>query len=134
LLDSLLQEILQSIMATQSQGIQQLLAAERRAAEKTSEARKRKNRRMKQAKEEAMVEIERYKAERESAFKEKEAKQVGSKEGIQAKIEEDSSVKIAAMGRSVEENKAEVLKSLIDLVCDIQPKVHENYRPHLTRD
>ena len=32
----------------------------------------------------------RYKAERESAFKEKEAKQVGSKEGIQAKIEEDS--------------------------------------------
>jgi len=121
-------------MATQSQGIQQLLAAERRAAEKTSEARKRKNRRMKQAKEEAMVEIERYKAEREAAFKEKEAKQVGSKEGIQAKIEEDSSVKIAAMGRSVEENKAEVLKSLIDMVCDIQPKVHENYRPHLTRD
>ena len=93
-------------MATQSQGIQQLLAAERRAAEKvrrwchgmdhgmvgvmvpwchgvimevmvpwcheecntgmctsclqTSEARKRKNRRMKQAKEEAMVEIERW--------------------------------------------------------------------------
>ena len=51
-------------MATQSQGIQQLLAAERRAAEKTAEARKRKNRRMKQAKDEAMVEIEKYKAER----------------------------------------------------------------------
>ena len=69
-------------MATQSQGIQQLLAAERRAAEKTAEARKRKNRRMKQAKDEAMVEIEKYKAERE-------AKQLVSKEGNQARIEED---------------------------------------------
>ena len=116
-------------MATQSQGIQQLLAAERRAAEKTAEARKRKNRRMKQAKDEAMVEIEKYKAERETAYKEKEAKQLGSKEGIQAKIEEDTQVKIAAMTRSVEEGKGEVIASLIDLVCDIKPQVHKNYRP-----
>ncbi|XP_044517452.1 V-type proton ATPase subunit G 1 isoform X2 [Gracilinanus agilis] len=35
-------------MASQSQGIQQLLQAEKRAAEKVSEARKRKNRRLKQ--------------------------------------------------------------------------------------
>ena len=118
-----------SDMATQSQGIQQLLAAERRAAEKTAEARKRKNRRMKQAKDEAMVEIEKYKAEREAAYKEKEAKQLGSKEGIQAKIEEDTQVKIAAMTRSVEEGKGEVIASLIDLVCDIKPQVHKNYRP-----
>ena len=37
-----------------------------------------------------LTSLARYKAEREAAFKEKEAKQVGSKEGIQAKIEEDS--------------------------------------------
>ena len=42
-------------MASQTQGIQQLLVAEKRAAEKVSEARKRKNRRLKQAKEEAQV-------------------------------------------------------------------------------
>ena len=35
-------------MASQTQGIQQLLAAEKRAAEKVGEARKRKNRRLKQ--------------------------------------------------------------------------------------
>ncbi|XP_030624561.1 V-type proton ATPase subunit G 1 isoform X2 [Chanos chanos] len=35
-------------MASQSQGIQQLLQAEKRAAEKVAEARKRKNRRLKQ--------------------------------------------------------------------------------------
>ena len=34
-----------------------------------SEARKRKNKRLKQAKEEAQQEIEKYKAEREAAFK-----------------------------------------------------------------
>jgi putative protein kinase ArgK-like GTPase of G3E family len=46
-----------STMASQTQGIQQLLVAEKRAAEKVAEARKRKNRRLKQAKEEAQVPI-----------------------------------------------------------------------------
>jgi len=47
-------------MASQTQGIQQLLAAEKRAAEKINEARKRKNLRLKQAKQEAQAEIEKY--------------------------------------------------------------------------
>ena len=63
----------------QTQGIQQLLVAEKRAAEKVSEARKRKNRRLKQAKEEAQAEIERYKAEREGQFRDHEARYAGSK-------------------------------------------------------
>jgi V-type H+-transporting ATPase subunit G len=66
-------------MASNTQGIQQLLTAEKRAAEKVSEARKRKNRRLKQAKEEAQAEIERYKAERECQFREHEARYAGSK-------------------------------------------------------
>lgn len=66
-------------MASQTQGIQQLLTAEKRASEKVSEARKRKNRRLKQAKEEAQAEIEKYKAEREAQFREHEAKFAGSK-------------------------------------------------------
>lgn len=97
-------------MASQTQGIQQLLAAEKKAAEKVSEARKRKfcveqfiifiqmkcemgvcllsydkhlinfcllvgkARRLKQAKEEAQQEIEKYRQDREKAFKEFEAK------------------------------------------------------------
>lgn len=47
-------------MASQTQGIQQLLAAEKRAAEKINEARKRKFQRMKQAKQEAQAEVEKY--------------------------------------------------------------------------
>lgn len=66
-------------MASQTQGIQQLLVAEKRASEKVSEARKRKNRRLKQAKEEAQAEIEKYKGEREAQFREHEARFAGSK-------------------------------------------------------
>ncbi|KAL1769608.1 V-type proton ATPase subunit G 1 [Sigmodon hispidus] len=65
-------------MASQSQGIQQLLQAEKRAAEKVSEARKRKNRRLKQAKEEAQAEIEQYRLQREKEFKVKETVALGS--------------------------------------------------------
>jgi len=115
-------------MASQTQGIQQLLAAEKRAAEKVSEARKRKNRRLKQAKEEAQQEIEKYKQERERSFKENEAKHHGSKDDIAARIEADTKVKIEAMNRSVVANKEEVIDSLIGLVCDIKPTVHKNYR------
>lgn len=49
-------------MASQTAGIQQLLAAEKRAAEKINEARKRKAQRLKQAKQEAQAEIEKYRA------------------------------------------------------------------------
>merc|ERR1719431_1955095 len=115
-------------MASQTQGIQQLLGAEKRAAERVSEARKRKNRRLKQAKEEAQTEIEKYKAEREVAFKENEAKNIGSKDDIAAKIEEDTKVKIEAMNRSVASNKDIVISSLMTLACDIKPEVHRNYR------
>uniref|UniRef100_A0ABI7X3Z3 V-type proton ATPase subunit G n=1 Tax=Felis catus TaxID=9685 RepID=A0ABI7X3Z3_FELCA len=66
-------------MASQSQGIQQLLQAEKRAAEKVSEARKRKNRRLKQAKEEAQAEIEQYRLQREKEFKAKEAANIVKK-------------------------------------------------------
>jgi len=115
-------------MASQSQGIQQLLAAEKRAAEKVSEARKRKNRRLKQAKEEAQDEIQKYKVERETTFKEIEMKQMGSKDDIWSKIEQDTKFKIESMNRSVAQNKEPVISNLIDLVCTIEPAVHANFR------
>merc|ERR1712227_433744 len=115
-------------MASQTQGIQQLLTAEKRAAEKVSEARKRKNRRLKQAKEEAQAEIEKYKAEREAAFKNHEAKYAGSKGDVAARIDQDAKARIDAMNQSVNANKAKVISGLIDAVCNIEPKVHVNYR------
>merc|ERR1712107_878827 len=89
---------------------------------------KRKNRRLKQSKEEAQAEIEKYKAEREAAFKNHEAKYAGSKGDVAARIDQDAKSRIDAMNQSVNANKAKVISGLIDAVCNIEPKVHVNYR------
>jgi len=116
-------------MASQTQGIQQLLAAEKRAAEKVSEARKRKARRLKQAKEEAQAEIEKYRGEREKSFKEFEAKHMGSREDVAARIDQDTIQKLEAMKLQVAQNKEQVVTRLLDIVCDIKPELHKNFRP-----
>ncbi|XP_059473691.1 V-type proton ATPase subunit G [Neocloeon triangulifer] len=115
-------------MASQTQGIQQLLAAEKRAAEKVSEARKRKARRLKQAKEEAQDEIEKYRQERERQFKDFESKHMGSREDVAARIEAETRVKIEEMNRAVKTQKTVVIGQLLDLVYDIKPEVHKNFQ------
>lgn len=115
-------------MASQTQGIQQLLAAEKRAAEKVSEARKRKAKRLKQAKEEAQDEVEKYRQERERQFKEFEAKHMGTREGVAAKIDAETRVKIDEMNKMVQIQKEAVIKDILSLVYDIKPELHINYR------
>uniref|UniRef100_A0A0C9QR53 V-type proton ATPase subunit G n=1 Tax=Fopius arisanus TaxID=64838 RepID=A0A0C9QR53_9HYME len=95
-------------MASQTQGIQQLLAAEKKAADKVTEARKRKARRLKQAKEEAQEEIEKYRQERERQFREFEAKHMGSKEDVAARIDADTKIKIEEMNKGVAGHKDKV--------------------------
>nr|BAR72390.1 Vacuolar-type H+-ATPase subunit G [Nasutitermes takasagoensis] len=118
-------------MASQTQGIQQLLAAEKRAAEKVAEARKRKARRLKQAKEEAQDEIEKYRQERERQFKEFENKHMGSKEDVAARIEADTRIKIDEMQKAVNLHKEVVIVKVLELVYDIKPELHKNYRATL---
>ncbi|KAJ8680415.1 hypothetical protein QAD02_016202 [Eretmocerus hayati] len=114
-------------MASQTQGIQQLLAAEKRAAEKVSEARKRKARRLKQAKEEAQDEIEKYRQEREKQFREFEAKHMGSKEDVATRIDADTKVKIEEMNKQISAHKDVVMHQILDLVYNIKPELHKNY-------
>lgn len=115
-------------MASQSQGIQQLLQAEKRAAEKVSEARKRKNRRLKQAKEEAQAEIEQYRLQREKDFKAKEAAALGSHGSCSTEVEKETQEKITTLQNYFQQNREEVLDNLLTFICDIQPQIHENYR------
>ncbi|CAH1100972.1 unnamed protein product [Psylliodes chrysocephalus] len=114
-------------MASQSQGIQQLLVAEKRAAEKVSEARKRKARRIKQAREQAANEIELYRKERERQFKEYEVKYMGSKEDAIAKIEKGTEAHLIELEENVQKNKEGLILDFIALVVDVQPEVHRNY-------
>ena len=115
-------------MASQTQGIQQLLAAEKRAAEKVSEARKRKAKRLKQAKEEAQDEIEKYRKERERQFREFEAKHMGSREDVAAKIDQDTKIRIDDMNKTILTQRDSVMQNILELVYDIKPEIHKNYR------
>lgn len=115
-------------MASQSTGIQQLLAAEKRAAEKVAEARKRKARRLKQAKEEAQAEIEAYRRERERQYKDHENQILGSKGDMESKVEQSTRQKIADLNRNVERSSEIALSKLLAHICDITPELHENYQ------
>ncbi|KAK2099690.1 hypothetical protein P7K49_021038 [Saguinus oedipus] len=114
-------------MASQSQGIQQLLQAKKRAAEKVSEAGKRKNRRLKQAEAAAQAEIEQYRLQREKEFKTKEAAALGSHGSCSTEVEETQE-KMTILQIYFRQNRDEVLDNLLAFVCDIWPEIHENYR------
>ncbi|EHB03914.1 V-type proton ATPase subunit G 1 [Heterocephalus glaber] len=99
-------------MACQSQAIQQLLQA-KRASEKVSEARKRKNRSLKQAKE-AQAEIEQYRLQREKEFKAKEAAALGSHGSCSSEVEETQE-KMAILQTYFQQSR-EVLDNLLAFV------------------
>ncbi|XP_070509023.1 V-type proton ATPase subunit G-like [Chironomus tepperi] len=114
-------------MTSPSAGIQQLLAAEKKAADKVGEARKRKARRLKQAKDEATEEIEKYRNEREKQFKEFESKHIGSKDQVAAKIDADTRVKIDEMHRALQTHKEKVISEVLEHIYAIKTELHKNY-------
>ncbi|XP_057576766.1 V-type proton ATPase subunit G 1-like [Hippopotamus amphibius kiboko] len=114
--------------AGRSQGIRQLLQAEKRAAQKGSEAGKRKNRRPKQAKAAAQAETEQNRLQREKEFKPKEAAALGSHSSCSAEMQKDTQEKITILQTYFRQNRVEVLDNLLAFVCDIRLEIHENYR------
>lgn len=68
-----------------------------------------KTRRIKQARDEAQAEVELYRSERDKQFKLYEAKRLGSKQDIAAKIDKDTEENLQCMARSVEFNKDKVI-------------------------
>ena len=114
-------------MAQKSQGIQKLLAAEKEAAETVAAARKRKTKRLKQAKEEAAAEIEQFRNECEKKFKDKQASEMGQ-EDFQKRITDETNVRLTEMANQIASNKGVVINRMLDLVYDINPELHENFR------
>ncbi|KAG8556076.1 hypothetical protein GDO81_017915 [Engystomops pustulosus] len=115
-------------MATQSQGIQQLLQAEKRAKDKMEEAKKRKNKRLRQAKEEATAEVDQYKLKRESDFRRIQTTIMGSQGNLATKIDEQTVQKIQAYNANYQKSKESVVKELLNLIYDVNPELHINYK------
>ncbi|XP_065183059.1 V-type proton ATPase subunit G-like [Sycon ciliatum] len=113
-------------MAQQSQGIQKLLAAEKQAAEIVDAARKRKTRRLKQAKEEAAQDIENYRQEREKNFRDQHAKNQGSGDSFAQQVDQTTRQQLSTVTQQVGLNKDAVMARLLDLITDVQPTVHQN--------
>ncbi|XP_044157614.1 V-type proton ATPase subunit G 3 isoform X2 [Bufo gargarizans] len=115
-------------MASQSQGIQQLLQAEKRAKDKLEEAKKRKNKRLRQAKEEAIAEIDQYKLKRENDFRRIQTTIMGSQGNLATNIDEQTGQKMLAYNANYQKYKENVLQELLKMIYDVNPELHVNYK------
>ncbi|CAG5086567.1 Oidioi.mRNA.OKI2018_I69.PAR.g11262.t1.cds [Oikopleura dioica] len=115
-------------MASQSEGIQKLLEAEKEAQKEVDAARRVKAKKLKQAKEEAKVEIQQFNKEREAQFKAKEAEVMGGREELQRWIAEQTKGQIDEMAARVNQYQAQVIHDLVSAVQDIQPQLPRNFR------
>ncbi|XP_032144530.1 V-type proton ATPase subunit G 3 isoform X2 [Sapajus apella] len=83
----------------------------------------RKGKRLKQAKEEAMVEIDQYRMQRDKEFRLKQ-----SKSNLSDEIEEQTLRKIQELNGHYNKCMECVMKQLLSMVCDMKPEIHVNYR------
>ncbi|EQB78245.1 V-type proton ATPase subunit G 3 [Camelus ferus] len=114
--------------ASQSQGIHQLLQAEKRANDKLEEAKRRKAKRLRQAKEEVMAETDQYRMQRDQAFWLKHAKTMGSQSNLSREIESQTLRNIKELDGSYSTSMESVINQLLSIVCDVKPEIHSNYR------
>ena len=87
-----------------------------------------KNQRLKEAKEEAAKEIEDYRKQRDTQFQDEQKKFHGSKDDFQQKMKVETDMKLETIEDEVKENKEQVIKRLLELVYEIKPELHINYR------
>ncbi|KAM9212034.1 LOW QUALITY PROTEIN: V-type proton ATPase subunit G 3 [Dugong dugon] len=114
-------------MTSQSQGIHQLLQAEKRAKNKLDEAKKEKRKRLKQAKE-AMAEIDQYRMQKDKEFQ-KQSKIMGSQSNLTDEIEGQTLGKIQELNGTYNKYMESVTNQLLSMVYDVKPETHVNYRP-----
>ncbi|XP_028666883.1 V-type proton ATPase subunit G 3-like [Erpetoichthys calabaricus] len=115
-------------MASKSHGIQHLLQAEKKAKEKLDEAKKRKVKRLKQAKDEAFVEIENYRQMRENNFKQKQSTIMGSHGNLSVKVDEQTKTKIQSLNSNYSQYKEALVQHIIDMSRNLKTELHKNYR------
>lgn len=70
-----------------------------------------KVKRIKQARDEAAAEVEAYRNERERQFREYEARYMGSREDVAAKIDKDTEQLLRNLDKSVMDNKENVCET-----------------------
>eukprot|EP00729_Bicosta_minor_P001358 gene1358-21700_t len=114
-------------MSGSTEGIKQLLKAEKQAADVVKAARNRRTMRMKQAKVEADEEIKVFRAQLEKEVSDMASATSSAGSSEVAAIQEDADKQIADINVSVTKNTDDVIKTLLGLVMEVTPVVHRNY-------
>lgn len=52
---------------------------------------------------------------------------MGSREGVAAKIDGETQIRIAKMNQDVQSHKLVVIDDILKFVFDVKPEVHKNY-------
>uniref|UniRef100_A0A0B6YRQ5 V-type proton ATPase subunit G n=1 Tax=Arion vulgaris TaxID=1028688 RepID=A0A0B6YRQ5_9EUPU len=115
-------------MAQKTEGIQQLLIAEKKATEKVVDARKRKAIKLKTAKKEADSEINKFKGEKELHFKKLEQEMLGKKSDNEAHIQLQTNQKIKEIDVMLKNNKGPATKAILEALFDITVELHINVK------
>jgi len=117
-------------MASQSQGIQKLLEAEKEATRLVEEARKYKLKRLKEAKNEAKAETESFQAERSAKFDQVSSDSKNAQ--IEKSIEAEIDAIILEMDVRVKKNLKRVVDDLVGGIKHIQLDLPRNYATSAT--
>ncbi|XP_059150932.1 V-type proton ATPase subunit G-like [Physella acuta] len=115
-------------MAQKTEGIQQLLIAEKKATERVVEARKRKAQRIKTAKKEADSEILAFKNEKENHYKQYEQEILGKKSNSEAQIQVETTKKIKELDVMLKQNRAKAMDAIQQSLFRIEVQLHENVK------
>ncbi|CAG8575751.1 6759_t:CDS:2 [Dentiscutata erythropus] len=114
--------------AQSSQGITTLLEAEKEAAKIVQKARNYRVQRLKEARTEAIKEIEALKARKNAEFQAFEAEHAGSSDQSVALVEAETESKLVSIKEAFENKKSGVMENLLSAVTNVQPKIHKNLR------
>ncbi|KAL7063399.1 hypothetical protein AAHC03_0449 [Spirometra sp. Aus1] len=112
----------------QLDGVSQLQQAKAAATAKIEAARARRIIRLKQAKDEAKLDIDAYKQEREAGLKELELALGQSNADSDSKIGTFAQNQISSLHLLYTQNKEAALRSLLKEVLTVTPSVHRNMR------
>jgi V-type H+-transporting ATPase subunit G len=115
-------------MAENSQMIALLIEAEKKASGVIEVAKRRKAATLKKARDESTAELERYRKQLENDFAHIQKDFHSSKGQDADRVEKELQKKRADLGQAFKEHSALTLKHVLDIVINVNPEVHQNYR------
>lgn len=115
-------------MAQRTEGIQQLLIAEKKATDRVMEARKRKGARLKTAKKEAEAEINAYKDQREKQYRQAEAAAAGKHGSAETEIAATTNRQIIDLEKNIKVAMQKAMILVQKPLVDIDIALHENVK------